>query len=349
MIEIPHSRPAFGQAFEDAALKVIQSGFVTQGQETKALEQDISLKLRQRHVLAVDSGTSALMLAIRYLTGNKVGAKVGIPAFACASLLFAVKAAQATPVFMDNETSLCLNKTQAMKTAKDLDVLILVHPFGLVEPLVTEHFPCPVIEDIAQSVGATIHGQSVGTFTEMSIGSLYATKTWGGAYGGFITSNNEATIQHIRAMSDPDQALLDTRYAGHHQLSDLHATLARTRLQIAPHEQKARKRLSEKYDTLISKTTATKIESLNDSESNHFRYLIRTEQSAESIISQFRALGIGASKPVQRPLHHASQSQTACPNANDAWEHCISLPLLTKLSDLEFAHMKLGIENCLDS
>ena len=348
MIQIPHSRPVFGQTFENAASAVIQSGFLAQGQETTLLEQTISDKLGQRHVLAVDSGTHALALAIRHFSGNKSGAKVGIPAYACASLLFAVKTANAIPIFMDCDSSLCLDRTLALEKAETLDVLILVHPFGMVEPLIAQKFDCPVIEDIAQSAGAKYQGIEVGTFGDISIGSLYATKPWGGAYGGFVTSENDDITQNIRAMCNPDLAPLNLAYVGHHQLSNLHAAVARVRLHNAAHELAQRSRLTEKYNALIDKTSATSIHSADNTQGNYFRYVISTSKPAEHIIQQFRALGINASKPIQQPLHHG-QPSGSCPNADDAWEHYISLPMLTELSDIEFAHMKEGIQKCLHS
>lgn len=350
---IPHSRPVFDQRVVAASSAVIQSACLAQGQETAQLEHDISAKLAARHVLAVDSGTSALMLAIRQLTGKKTGAKVGIPAYACASLLFAVKAANAVPVFMDCDASLCLDREQALATAKTLDVLVLVHPFGLVDSLVTEPMPCPVIEDIAQSVGATLHGKLVGTLSDISIGSLYATKPWGGAYGGFITSTDKSMISSIRAMTDPDHAALESPYVGHHQLSDLHACVAIERLLNAEKEQDKRQSLSAKYDALIQATSAFPIQYHADTKPNYFRYIIQTasdnsKNNADEIIKAFRAIGIAASLPVQQPLHRVNPAYN-CPQAELAWSHCVSLPMLANMSDIEFAHMKIGIEQCLPS
>jgi len=342
MPNIPHSRLSFGKSFEQAAQQVIQSGFLAQGDVTTVLTQALQVQLAGQGVIAVDSGTSALMLAIRALSKNKKHVRVGIPAYACASLLFAVKNADATPVFMDCTTNLTLDAEQAHNTAKDLDVLVLVHPFGLVEPLVNDHFDCPVIEDIAQSAGAIWQGKAVGTFANLCIGSFYATKPWGGAYGGFISSKDEALIKFITKMTNPDQADLQQDYVGHHQLSNIHAALAQVRLNHADAEQQQRQTWTNTYDALLKNYTVTPIGGI---QGNHFRYIIRSEQTAEDVIQTLQQLGINAMRPVQQPLHHAV-SDANCPQADKAWQYCVSLPLLHDMNEQEFSLLSQGLATC---
>ena len=348
MLHIPHSRPTFSQSFQDAVQAIVVSGQLAQGETTKTLEHDIKPLLNLNNVLAIDSGTSALMLAIRALTNNKIGARIGISTYACASLLFAVKAAGATPVFMDCTVDLTLDAEQAHNTAKTLDVLVLVHPFGMIEPLVTDVFPCPVIEDIAQSAGATLHDKPVGSFTDVCIGSHYATKPWGGAYGGFIASQNSGYIHTCQTMINPDSANLSSEYVGHHQLSNIHAALATQRLQSAQEDSKRRQHWAQKYDVLLANTTATPIQSCADSSSNAFRYIVRCEQDAGQVIANFRQLGIAANRPVQQCLHH-SQPNLSCPQAEQAWQSCVSIPLLADMNDAEWALMQQGIQTCFHS
>lgn len=341
-MHIPHSRPHFGQSFEGAAQAVVHSGFLAQGEATAALEQHLQSQLSGQAVLAVDSGTSALMLAIRGLTKHKKDARIGIPAYACASLLFAVKNAGGIPVFMDCNQDLCLDKEAAMHTAQTLDVLVVVHPFGMIEPLASEHFDCPVIEDIAQSAGATWQGKALGTFADVSIGSFYATKPWGGAYGGFVSSKDKSFIALIAKMTNPDQADLQQDYVGHHQLSNLHAALAQVRLTHADSETQQRQAWITKYDTILKNYAVTAICGI---QGNAFRYIIRSEQPASDVIQTLQGLGIAAMCPVQQPLHHAIKGE-ACPQADVAWQHCISLPLLHDMNEQEFLWLQQGLATC---
>ncbi|MDQ6990095.1 MAG: DegT/DnrJ/EryC1/StrS family aminotransferase [Mariprofundaceae bacterium] len=345
MKHIPHASPAFGSAFQQAAADVLDSGILAQGKQSQQLELAIAAYFKRDFVLAVDSGTSALMLSIRALLKHQQG-RVGIPAYACASLLFAVKAAGATPVFMDCDAALCLDQEQAWKVIPSLDVLVLVHPFGLVEPMVGQAFPCPVIEDVAQSVGATWQQRKVGTWTDICVGSCYATKPWGGAYGGFVVTDDQHLNAKISAMTDPDHADLQQPYVGHHQLSNMHAALAVTRLQEADKNIDKRHILAEKYDGWLKNSPNQRISAHHEAQSNHFRYVIRCQATAELALEQLQALGIGARRPVQIPLHH-SQPSKLCPQADLAWQHCISLPMLTDLDEESLQHLEQGIQQCL--
>lgn len=318
---------------------------VAQGAKAHALEAVIGEKLRSPFVVAVDSGTSALMLAIRGLIRGKTSAKVAIPSYACASLLFAVKNAGAVPLFIDGNVHLGVDETHAKQMAQQADVLVLVHPFGLVEPLLAASFPCPVIEDIAQSAGASLHGQPVGSFGDVCVGSLYATKPWGGAYGGFVAASDATLVQNIRNMCDPDHADIKQAYAGHHQLSDVHAALALQRLGQADRELEKRQAITRLFADAVADTQATWIATQDGTQSNDFRFIVRCQQDAERVIQAFRKLGIAASKPVAHPLHHASA--VLCRQTDYIWQHHVSIPMLPDSSAEETDLMIHGIHQCL--
>lgn len=338
---IPHSCPSFDASFSHAVQSVIQSGYTACHVQAPRLEQQIRLKVEQDAAVAVDSGTSALMLAIRALSTCHPIKRVGIPAYACASLLFAVRAAGGEAVCMDCRQDLRLNRDEAMAMAADLDAVILVHPFGMVEPLLDETWPCPVIEDIAQSAGSMLNGKPVGSFGDVSIASFYATKPWGGAYGGMVMGSMEI-CEWVRCMSNPDVADFKLSYVGHHQLSDVHAALVLVRLQRSEEETQQRhlhmqwldKHLPEQYVHSIARRD----------EGNAFRYIIRTNNDAEAVIQNFRKHGIAASRPVQKPLHIATSEE--CLSAYQAWKDCVSLPLLATMNDDEYQQYKQGLKAC---
>ena len=348
---IPHSRPVFAAGVTDVCNDVLAEQFFACGEHTQALEQQIGQSLGLPNTLAINAGTSALMLAIRALSKGKTNPRIGIPSYVCASLWFAVKAAGAKPVLMDCNANLTLDAEQARNISNSLDILVLVHPFGMVEPLAAETFACPVIEDIAQSVGATLHGQKVGTFADICIGSLYATKPWGGAYGGFIACENTELIEQCGAMINPDGNNLEATYVGHHLLSNVHAALASHRIQYAEHEQKQRQVWAMKYDALLAefaeKDMASPIHSVAHSQGNAFRYLVHCAADVAPIIQAFQSLGIAAARPVQQPLHQ--NAQQTLHQAQHAWQHTLSLPLLADMSTDEFTLMQQGIRTCFTS
>lgn len=336
---IPHSRPRFGPAFKQAMQRVLDSGYLLMGDEAQRLEQEVSSLLGHPAAAAVDSGTAALELALRALAAGHRPRVVGIPAYCCTSVLHAVLNAGCTPVPMDCDENLCLFP-DAIAKAKNLDAVIVVHPFGMVEPLATASWPCPMIEDIAQSAGAQLNGRPVGTFGTITVASFHATKPWGGAYGGMVLANR-GLVEQVRLMRDPDHGRESLHYAGHHQLSDLHAALALCRLAQTDEERKQRRRVFDRLYTLFEDKN---IEVLQTTRGNDFRFLIRVDQ-AEPVIRSLRDSGIMAAKPVQVPLSRMVEAD--CPGVERAWNQIVSIPLLVDMSDEEFAQIEAAIKTCL--
>jgi len=344
---IPHSRPIFDKHFSESVQSVVSSGHTASGEQATRLEQSIIQHLGHHgDAVAVDSGTSALMLAIRALSTQQpiknTLRRIGIPAYACASLLFAVRAAGCTPVCMDCKQDLRLDKHKAWDIAPSLDAVILVHPFGMIEPLVKENWPCPLIEDIAQAAGSMLDGKAIGSFGDVTIASFYATKPWGGAYGGMMLGSEELCSQ-VRAMSNPDVGSFTQAYVGHHQLSDIHASLALCRLASSKQEIQQRQQHMLWIDKHLPQAYVQSIK--NREIGNAFRYIIRVNGEAENIIQHLRKHGIGASKPVQQPINLATGE--TCEGAYQAWKDCISLPLLPIMSNDEYKQYEDGLNICL--
>jgi len=336
---IPHSRPTFGQPFSEAVQQVIASGQVAMGEEAALLEQRIASLLGRKCSVAVDSGSSAISLALRSLAQQRSVKKVGIPAYTCSSVLHAVVAAGCEPVCMDCGEDLRLIPEQALSQAASLDAVVLVHPFGMVEPLAAESWPCLVIEDIAQAAGAELNGKPVGSFGDMAVASFYATKPWGGAYGGMVLSDDAEQSAVMFAMRDPDAAMAVEHYVGHHQLSDIHAVMANVRLGLANEERRARKAHALTMDEWFKSDEALPVAGLH--QGNGYRYIIRTEGSAERWIERMRRAGVAAARPVQLPISRMLGVEAS--GAESAWLSCVSIPLLADASDREMEYIREAI------
>lgn len=340
---IPHSRPVFGKTFSDALIRVVESGHVAMGDEALLLEREVARRIQKACAVAVDSGTSAITLALRALAAAGGGNRVGIPAYTCSSVLYAVLAAGFEPVCMDCGEDLRLIPEQALKQAASLDAVIIVHPFGMVEPMAAEAWPCPVIEDIAQAAGAELNGRPVGSFGDVTIASFYATKPWGGAYGGMVASDDHALCEVIKAMRDPDGAVQLQDYAGHHQLSDLHAGMVNARLESVADEQSTREALAHVMDGWFDGEPVVPVAGIH--KGNHYRYLIRTAGEAESFINRLMHHGVSAARPVATPISRLLGVDS--PGAEKAWLDVVSLPMLADISEAELEQLREAVEACI--
>jgi len=341
---IPHSRPVFGQPFSHAVQQVVASGQVAMGEETLLLEQRIASLLGRKFAMGVDSGTSAISLALRALMQHRPVKKVGIPAYTCSSVLYAVLAVGCKPVCMDCGEDLRLIPDVALQQAASLDAVVLVHPFGMVEPLASESWPCPVIEDIAQSAGAELNGKPVGGFGDITAASFYATKPWGGAYGGMVLSDEEELSSAVISMRDPDAASSLQPYVGHHQLSDVHAVMANVRLGLANEERRARRGHALAMDEWFESDEVRPVAGLQNG--NGYRYIIRTPNDAERWIERMRRSGVRAARPVQTPISRLLAVEAS--GAESAWQDCVSIPMLTDATEKEMEYIREAIEICMN-
>jgi len=339
---IPHSRVRFDAACSAELGRIVQSGHTARGPVAEALQSRIAALIHQAYAAAVDSGSSALVLALFALMQRGPLRRVGIPAYACRALLHAVRACGAAPVFMDCGPDLRLDAVQAEALSSQLDAVIVVHPFGMIEPLVAESWPCPVIEDIAQAAGGSFGGSPLGSFGDISIASFYATKPWGGAYGGMLLSNDQQIVEQASHMRHADSADVSLPYAGNHQLSDVHAALAMGRLEHADIELEKRRALAGKFDAWIADTPVRRVHC--GVGANHYRYIIRAG-NAERTIEALRDAGVGAAHPVDVPLSRLMGQ--VCMGAETARQECVSLPLLSDLSDAEEEIMIRALSTCL--
>lgn len=339
---IPHSRPRFGAECVRVLGDVVNSGHTARGEVSEALEASIASRVGMDYAAAVDSGSSAILLSLYSLSMDKPVHRVGIPAYACRALLHTVRAFGAEPVCIDCAEDLRLDVKQAEALAPTLDAVILVHPFGMVEPLIMKDWPCPIIEDIAQAAGGCFEGRALGGFGQITIASFYATKPWGGACGGMALCNEDRFHERISRMRDIDTADATLPYAGNHQLSDVHAALADCRVNGSDAELQRRRDLADRYDEWLQGKDAVRLR--RDAEANQYRYIVRVED-ADRTIEALRACGVGAAHPVASPI--SSLLGQVCPGADAARRQCVSLPLLADMSDEEAEQMHEAIAACL--
>ena len=323
---IPHSRPPVLAGALDGLARLVFARNLATGVLASRLEEEIAARLGRRWALAVDSGTSALALAMQALSVRRVA----LPAYACPALLAAARMAGASPVWLDHARNLRL-RDDALAQARRADAAVLVHPFGHLEPLVAEAWPLPVIEDVAQAPGATLEGRPTGGFGVLAVGSLHATKPWGGATGGFVAGDDGALRARILAMRSAEHAL-DEPNAGPHRLSDVHAALALARLARADEEAAARKKLAEKLDAAAGGRALP-------GPRLPFRWIARVGD-AEAALQALHARRIRAARPVPRPL----ADEDAAPGAWALWRTCVSVPLLADARPDEARRLVAAVE-----
>lgn len=182
--------------------------------KTKAFEAAFREKMQTRHALAVTSGTAALIVALK-AAGIGPGDKVIVPACTFIAAAGAVICAGAVPVFAEIDESLDIDPDDLEShidgaTKAVICVPILGNPCQMdrILPIARRH-GLTVIEDTAQSCGATYHGRHAGTFGDINTFSLQMNKIITTGEGGVVVTDDDKLYE--RAVRYHDQGMFRER------------------------------------------------------------------------------------------------------------------------------------------
>lgn len=192
-----------------AVLRVLDSGQFVLGPEVSAFEKAFAAYCRTAEAIAVNSGTSALHLAL-LAAGIGPGDEVITVPFTFVATVAAIVYTGARPVFADIEPRSFTIDPDRIKTALSprTKAILPVHLYGQpadmdpIMELAAKH-KLIVIEDAAQAHGAEYKGRRVGSMGDLGCFSFYPGKNLG-AYGegGAITTNNPEYVRTIRMLRD---------------------------------------------------------------------------------------------------------------------------------------------------
>jgi dTDP-4-amino-4,6-dideoxygalactose transaminase len=195
-----------------AVLEVLASGRYIGGPVVEGFEQQLAAYTGASHCVACNSGTDALYLALRAFNIG-AGDEVITTPFTFIATSEVVSLAGATPVFVDiDATTFNFNLEQvAAAITPKTKAIIPVHLFG--QPVdmtalmsLAEEHNLVVIEDCAQSTGASWDGKRVGSIGHVGCFSFYPTKNLGGCGdGGAITTNDSEIAKRMRVIKEHGQ------------------------------------------------------------------------------------------------------------------------------------------------
>jgi len=206
-IKIPVCWPSTTQKETKWVLKALKenkisstAGFV------ELFEKEFAKKIGTRYCVAVNSGYSALFLALRALGIGK-GDEVIVPDFTMIATANAVSAVGAIPVFVDARWDTCNINTDLIeekitpRTKAIIPVHLYGHPCEMDEILeIARRYNLFVIEDAAEAHGAEYKGKMVGSLGDVSCFSFYANKIITTGEGGAIATNNKKLAEDLRRL-----------------------------------------------------------------------------------------------------------------------------------------------------
>ena len=351
---IPHSRPAIDQEDLRATAEVLRSGQIAQGPWVERFERAMAGFFGLQSGVAVCSGTAALELSLRAL---RIGAgdEVIMPSYVCPAPWLATQRVGAAARLVDIELdTFNIDPLAACRAVtKKTRAIIVPHLFGLPADLTAlEQLGIPLIEDCAQTLGATEQGRPVGTVGKLTVCSFYATKLLCAGEGGMVLSNEGALLERVRSLREYDGAPTLDPSSFNLKLTDLQAALGLSQLGRFTAFQERRRSLAASYrEALSSKAAVCPSEPLGRTH-GYYRYVIRLPHLRTDpdgllgLISTLERQGIHCRKPVFRPLHRYLD-QSGFSNSDEADRTALSIPLYPDLTDDEVRQIQQSLVKVL--
>ncbi len=201
---IPITTVRFGEEEETLVLEVLRSGQLAQGTYVERFERVFAELHGVEHAVAVNNGTTALVVAMEAL-GIGPGDEVITSPFTFVATLNAILEAGATARFADigPDFNVLPQGFDALFNERTR-ALVPVHLYGYMADMgpimaMAAQHGLRVVEDAAQAVGASYHGQPAGSFDVGSF-SLYATKNLNTGEGGVVTTNDAVVADRLRLL-----------------------------------------------------------------------------------------------------------------------------------------------------
>jgi perosamine synthetase len=345
---IPHSRPTLSDDDAERVARVVRGGQLAQGPEVAGLEQELAQFLGVAAAAAVSSGSAALELALRALDVGP-GHEVIIPTYVCDALYHAIKRCGATPVLADADPeTLGLSAADAARrrTARTR-AIIVVHPFGLAVDLADfQRLGVALVEDCAQTLGATVGGRPVGARGRLTVCSFYATKLFTTGEGGAVAGPADP-IARVRDARDYDgRTELAPRF--NYKMTDVQAALGRSQLPRLAAFIARRRALAARYRAALARAPRCRVPADCGERHVYHRFVVAIDKPLDPIMAHLARLGVAARRPVLRPIHRAL-GLTGYPNAERLWAQSLSLPCYPLLTDGEADRVTTALAEALAS
>ncbi|MDE7479085.1 MAG: DegT/DnrJ/EryC1/StrS family aminotransferase [Lachnospiraceae bacterium] len=273
----------FQSEYEQAALRVLRSGWYVLGNEVRQFEEEFAKFTGRKYCVGLNSGLDALIMSVRAL-GIGRGDEVIVQANTYIATVLGITENGAAPIFVEPDEYFNMDVDKIEQAITDRTKAIMVtHLYGQASNMVpiveiAQRHRLEIIEDCAQSHGACFDGKMTGTFGISGCFSFYPTKNLG-AFGdaGAIVTDDEAFADKIRMMRNyGSKVKYHNEIEGvNSRLDEMQAALLRVKLKHLQALNDERKMLAARYNEGIT-NPAIILPGLRDgAESIYHQYVVR--------------------------------------------------------------------------
>ena len=329
---------------------------LAQGERVAEFERKFADYCGTTYGVATNNGTAALHAAL-LAADIGYGDEVIVPAFSFIATASAVSMCGAKPIFADvNDETFTINPALvAERITSKTRAVIGVHLFG--QPFevravkeICESHNLKLIEDAAQAHGALYHGEKVGGLGHFGCFSFYATKNMITGEGGMITTNEKASAERLRLITNHGQSekYLHIRLGYNYRMTDIAAAIGIVQLKKLDKYNMRRRKNAEYYNSHLSVAGLILPHAADGMYHVYHQYVVRLTgdfpMKREEFIEYLKTKGIGTAVhypiPIQRqPLYALAQEPDPCPVSTRLAESVLSLPVHPLLDGKELAYI----------
>jgi len=336
------------QEYEDAALRILRSGWYVLGNEVTEFEKEFAAYVGSKYCVGLASGLDALWITFRLLNIGK-GDEIIVQANTYIASVMGITMNNATPVFVepDKYFTLDVSKVEAAITNKTKAILP-VHLYGQASDMETimkiaKKYNLFVIEDCAQSHGAKQNGKMTGTFGDVGCFSFYPSKNLG-AFGdsGAVTINSAELAEKFRVYRNygSEKRYYNKVVGTNSRLDEIQAALLRVRLNHLDELNRERTKICSRYLEGIRNTVIELPKINNGCETVWHQFVIRV-RDREKFIEYLKSKEIGTIIHYPIPPHlseayaYLDFKNGDFPITEDFADTVLSLPLYNGMTDEE--------------
>ncbi len=349
-MRISIARPEIGDEEVSEVSRVLRSGMIASGPETRLFEEEFARFVGTRYACAVNNGTSALSLSLSAL-GIGPGDEVITTPLTFVATANSILSCGAKPVFADIEGDTFNLSPKSVREAitEKTSAIMPVHLYGMPADMgefhkISEEYGIKLIGDAAQAHGASVEGRMVGSLADVECFSFYPTKNMTTGEGGMVTTNDEevfAKLDSIRNHGRPNSNLgvyEHERFGLNLRLTDIGSAIGRVQLRKLESYNEIRTRNAEVYSRYLDGVEGVKTPQVPKGVIHSWhQYTIRVEERGD-LANKLSEQGIGTGVYYPRLIYdypHLQSSKGHCPVAEEIVQQVISLPVHPGLEEVE--------------
>lgn len=344
-IDLKTQYQALKPEIDSAIHRVLDHGQYIMGPEVKELEDKLTAFTGAKHCITCASGTEALLMSLMAL-GIGPGDEIVTTPFTFVATAEVIVLLGAKPVFVDVEPdtgNINADLIEAAITPRT-KAIMPVSLYGqtadmdAINAIASKHGNLPVIEDAAQSFGATYKGRQSCNLSTIGCTSFFPSKPLG-CYGdgGAIFTNDDALAQAMREIRvhGQSQRYVHTRVGVGGRMDTLQCAIVLAKLERFEWEVQQRHDIGQRYNQLLDQAGIARIQQLPERTSVYAQYTVMVP-SREALQKRLAEAGIPTAVHYPVPLNEQPAYKHLCcpdctPVAQQLAKRVMSLPMSAEL------------------